>query len=77
MSNLGALSQAWVTAEAALPLGWDIMGLTREDRTDRWTASASGPLTSTEQAVGGGDYPAQALNRLADALREIRGNTTG
>jgi len=27
MAPLGALSQAWVSAEASLPLGWEIAGV--------------------------------------------------
>jgi hypothetical protein len=35
MAPLGALSQAWVNAEASLPLGWQISGLWRFDDVDR------------------------------------------
>jgi hypothetical protein len=35
MSTLGALSQAWVSAEASLPLGWQIVGLLRRERALR------------------------------------------
>ena len=31
MAPLGALSQAWTSAEAALPLGWRLGGLYRFD----------------------------------------------
>jgi hypothetical protein len=31
MPPLGALTQAWTAAEAALPLGWQISGLYRFD----------------------------------------------
>jgi hypothetical protein len=31
MAPLGALSQSWVTAEASLPLGWQVSGLLRFD----------------------------------------------
>jgi hypothetical protein len=68
---------AWVSAEAALPLGWRIMALTRDERIERWTAIAIGPPLPTDVATGKGDHPAQALNRLADALRELRGSVTG
>jgi hypothetical protein len=30
VSTLGALSQAWVLAEAALPLAWKLMGRERD-----------------------------------------------
>ena len=41
MAPLGALSQSWVSAEAALPLGWQIRGLWRFD--ELWIALAEGP----------------------------------
>ena len=36
MPPLGALTQAWVSAQASLPLGWQIRGLWRYD--DLWIA---------------------------------------
>lgn len=42
--TLGALTQAWITAEAALPLDWRLIGVWRDAQaTDMWTAVASGP----------------------------------
>ena len=38
---LGALSQAWVSAEASLPFGWEIGGLWRFG--DEWVALSEGP----------------------------------
>jgi hypothetical protein len=70
VSTLGALSQAWVSAEAALPLGWMLMGLQRDAHAERWVATAAGPMAPTDVAIGRGDDPVQALQRLADALRE-------
>ena len=70
MSTLGALSQVWVSAEAALPLGWKIMALNRDANAERWVATAEGPMEPTDVATGRGDDPLQALHRLADALRE-------
>jgi hypothetical protein len=35
MAPLGALSQAWTTAETSLPLGWQISGLWRRERALR------------------------------------------
>ena len=35
MSTLGAVSQAWVSAEAALPLNWRIVGVLRRERALR------------------------------------------
>ena len=70
MSSLGALTQAWVSAEAALPLGWKIMGLHRDPHVERWVATAAGPIQPVDVATGRGDDPVQALQRLADALRE-------
>jgi hypothetical protein len=86
---LGALSQAWITAEAALPHGWAIVELEAErefiqedgrpgTRTlvGLWHARAIG-LDEGDVAEGTGTHPAQALNRLADKLRELRGPVTG
>lgn len=75
---LGALSQAWVAAEASLPLGWLLLGVTRDPRLpDKWTAVAIGPLQPTDVETGKGDQPERALNRLAEALRARRGSVTG
>ena len=72
------LSEAWAGAEASLPLGWLLMGVTRDPRwPDKWTAIAIGPLSPTDVATGKGDRPQKALERLAEALRERRGSVTG
>jgi hypothetical protein len=42
--GLGVLSQAWVVAEAAMPLGWRLMALVRQPDSDEWLATAAGPL---------------------------------
>lgn len=41
MAPLGALTQAWTAAEAALPLGWHVAGVWRFD--DTWIALGEGP----------------------------------
>jgi hypothetical protein len=74
MAPLGALSQAWVTAEASLPLGWEITGLMRFG--DEWIAFSEGP-SSDEHIEASGAFVVQALNRLAERLRERRGSATG
>ena len=74
MAPLGALSQAWVSAEASLPLGWQIRGLWRFD--DLWVALSEGPAFE-DYLCGSGQYAEQALRRLADRLRERRGVTSG
>jgi hypothetical protein len=74
MAPLGALSQAWVSAEASLPLAWQIRGLWRFD--DLWIALGEGP-TFDDYPSGSGQYADRALRRLADRLRERRGPTTG
>jgi hypothetical protein len=71
---LGALSQAWVSAEASLPFGWQISGLWRFD--DLWVALSEGPYFD-DYLSGSGLYAGQALRRLRDRLRERRGPTTG
>jgi hypothetical protein len=74
MAPLGALSQSWVSAEASLPLGWQISGLWRFD--DLWIALSEGPAFD-DYLSGSGQYADQALRRLADRLRERRGPVTG
>ena len=74
MAPLGALSQSWVSAEASLPLGWQISGLWRFE--DLWIALGEGPAFD-DYLSGSGQYDYQALQRLADRLRERRGPTTG
>ena len=76
--GVGALSMAWISAEAALPFGWQLMGVTRDPRCPtnglplQWV-----PLQPTDLETGKGDQPDKALRRLADVLRERRGPTTG
>jgi hypothetical protein len=74
MTALGALSQAWTSAVAALPLGWRISGLYRFG--ELWVGLAEGPEFDV-YASGSGQYAEQALRRLSDRLRERRGSTTG
>jgi len=74
MAPLGALSQAWVSAEASLPLGWQIRGLWRFD--DLWVALSEGQ-TFDDYLSGCGQYADQALRRLIDRLRERRGVASG
>ena len=74
MAPLGALSQAWVTAEAPLPLQWSINGPYRFGNL--WVALAEGPEFD-DYLSGSGEFADQALRRLADELRERRGPTTG
>ena len=74
MAPLGALLQAWTSAEAPLPLGWQTNGLYRFG--DLWIALAEGPEFD-DYASRSGQYAEQALRRLSDRLRERRGPTTG
>ena len=74
MSALGALSQAWTSAEASLPLGWRLSGLYRFD--ELWVPLAEGDAFD-DYASGTGGYAEHALRRLADRLRELRGPATG
>jgi hypothetical protein len=76
MAPLGGLSQAWISAEAAMPRGqgWEIVGLIRFG--DEWVAWADGP--GQDQPISGaGPSESHALSRLADRLRERRGPMTG
>jgi len=74
MPPLGALSQAWTSAEASLPLGWQLSGLYRFD--ELWVALGEGPAFE-DYASGSGQYAEQALRRLAERLRERRGVASG
>jgi hypothetical protein len=74
MAALGALSQAWTSAEAALPLNWRVRGLYRFE--DTWIGLAEGPAFEDYES-GSGLYAEQALRRLSDRLRERRGPATG
>jgi hypothetical protein len=67
---------AWVAVEAAMPLGWRLMALVRQPDSDDWQATAAGPLDG-QTVHGHGGRPDQALSRLAEELRRIRGSMTG
>jgi hypothetical protein len=87
MAPLGALSQAWVSAEASLPLGWRIVGLLRRERALRllpsvrdeklpeWCALAEDEARVLYDGWGGSHY--QALNNLAIKLAKLRGSVSG
>ena len=70
MAPLGALSQAWGSAEASLPFGWQISGLWRFD--DLRIALSEGPEFD-DYLSGSGQFADQALRQMADRLRERRG----
>jgi hypothetical protein len=74
MAPLGALTQAWTAAEAALPLGWQVSGLYRFG--EFWVALGEGPAFD-DYASGSGQYAEQALRRLSDRLQERRGAQSG
>jgi hypothetical protein len=74
MAPLGALSQAWTSAEASLPLGWCLSGLYRFE--ELWVALAEGEGFD-DYARGSGGYAEEALRRLSDRLRERRGPASG
>ncbi|HKO33771.1 MAG TPA: hypothetical protein VJY85_08510 [Candidatus Limnocylindria bacterium] len=74
MAPLGALSQAWTSAAASLPLGWEISGLWRFG--ELWVTLAQRPEFD-DYASGTGPYEYVALQRLADRLRERRGVASG
>jgi hypothetical protein len=74
MAPLGALTQAWTAAEAALPLGWQVSGLYRFG--ELWVGLAEGPPCD-DYASGSGQYAEQALRRLSHRLRERRGRQSG
>jgi hypothetical protein len=79
---LGRLDAAWVEVSAAMPLGWYLeslrctsTGQLPEQRSFRWTATASSP--AGESLEGHGDEEVQALRSLARVLRERRGSASG
>ena len=74
MAPLGALSQAWVSAEASKPLDWTISGIYRFG--EEWIALAEGPEFD-DYLSGSEQHAAQALHRLSDRLRERRGVASG
>jgi hypothetical protein len=74
MPPLDALTQAWTSAEAALPLGWHISGLFRFG--DTWIGLAEGPAFD-DYLSGSDKFAEQALHRLSDRLRERRDNASG
>ncbi len=63
--TLGALTMAWIAAEAATPLEWRLSGVFRFD--ELWVALCEGPQFD-DYAAGTGTYAEQALRRLTDAL---------
>jgi len=86
MSTLGPLTAAWTAAEAALPLGWRLVGVLRRERALRllpalrdealpdWCALAEDEALMLYD--GWGQYHYQALMNLAIKLRELRGPAT-
>jgi hypothetical protein len=70
MAPLGALTQAWTAAEAALPLGWHIAWVWRFE--DVWIGLAEGPAFD-DYLSGSGRFVEHALHRLSDRLAERRG----
>ncbi len=74
MAPLGALTQAWTAAEAALPLGGHVAGVWHFD--DTCIVLGEGPAFD-DYASGAGRFAEQALDRLSDLLRERRGSQSG
>ena len=79
MPPLGALTQAWTAAEAALPLGWQLSGLYRFD--ELWVGLAEGPVwvdaldyaaTSSRGEAGheGEEWATVSTHRRAGACRD-------
>jgi hypothetical protein len=52
---LGALSQAWVSVEASLPLGWQLSGLWRFD--DLWGRPVG--MAAGKRRLAAGSNPSQ------------------
>ena len=72
------LDEAWAAAEAALPEGWRLQGVTPGGPIGSWRAEAVGrthlrrdPMgLYPDVATGGGPTPIAALLALAQALSE-------
>lgn len=87
MAPLGALTAAWTAAEAALPLGWRLVGVVHRERALRllvalrdqrlpdWCALAEDEALALYDAWG--EHQHQALLNLSTKLRRLRGSTTG
>ncbi|MEX0625269.1 MAG: SpoIID/LytB domain-containing protein, partial [Chloroflexota bacterium] len=69
--TLGALTMAWISAEAALPLEWNLSGVFRFDG-DLWVAQSEGPAFD-DYTAGVAEMPARwptaALRAQAVAAR--------
>lgn len=74
MTALGALSQAWTSAEASLTLGWQLSGPYRFDNF--WIALSEGPAFD-DYASGSGQYAEEAVRRLSERLGGRRGTASG
>lgn len=74
MAPHGALTQAWVSAEAAMPLGWHTSGLWRFG--ELWVALAEGPEFD-DYLSGTGQYADQALRRLSEPPAGAAGTGDG
>lgn len=69
--TLGVLGQAWVAAESSLPLGWQLIGVWRDqDSLGEWMAVASEPQQPADMATGKSDQLYKALSRVAAAWTE-------
>ena len=78
MAPLGVLGQAWVAAEASLPRDWQLIGVWRDQEAPgEWMAVASGPHQPEDMMTGKGSQPHNALERLAEALRLLKGSANG
>lgn len=81
MPALTGISRAWVAAQAALPLGWELLGVVKGPRVAdpqvnspdwcAWAKPRSDAAASAGEAVavGLGQTPEAALSRLAENLR--------
>jgi hypothetical protein len=74
MAPLGALSQAWVSAEASLPLVWQIRGLWRFD--DLWVALSEGPAFE-DYPSGSGQYADPGSTAASGSVAGEAGTSNG
>lgn len=82
MPPLSRMDSAWLSAEAAMPIGWRMdslrcasTGLAPEQRSDAWVAVAAGPHGEKVEAQG--IEPVAALTALSGLLQRLRGPMSG
>jgi hypothetical protein len=74
MASPGAVSHAWISAEASLPPDWQVVGHWRFAEVS--VGLAKGPEVD-DCASGSGLFAERTPRRLSDRQRERRGSASG